>query len=289
MGVWGAVIGGVAGAAYGGISSYAAAKEHAKSYKEAARQIREAAKKYSGSAADNAMNEAGRQMGNELAQKSTQAAASRGNLNSTSDMANALAGAQNVSANNAYMTGNQLGRSNKATELSGKYNAATTEAQNLMNQADVQNKVTNATNQTVMNTAGGLVDLYKQLKPASSQTTSDERVKEYDNHSDLPKADVDDALRRIESIEYQYKPETGLDSEEHVGVTAQSVEGTAFDGMVSENKNGVKQLDKQMMLEAVLAGIASMRKELDELEDSDKITSDEGCKFQGLLKTTYRK
>lgn len=98
---------------------------------------------------------------------------------------------------------------------------------------------------------------------------SDERIKEYDNHSDLPKADVDDALRRIESIEYKYKDDTGLDKEDHVGVTAQSVEHTAFDDMVSEGPEGYKQLDKQMMLEAVLAGIASLRKELDVLEGNE--------------------
>ena len=271
MGVWGAVIGGVAGAAYGGISSYAAAKEHAKSYKEAARQIREAAKKYSGSAADNAMNEAGRQMGNELAQKSTQAAASRGNLNSTSDMANALAGANNVSANNAYMTGNQLGRSNKATELSGKYNAATQEAQNLMNQADVQNKVANATNQTVMNTAGGLVDLYKQLKPSSSQTTSDERVKEpINNNSGLPASEIEDSMRQLETISYKYKnPElNGCDDEIHEsGFTAQSAEKTPLFNKAVITNNGIKQIDQWQLLEAVTAGIAQLQREIDELEN----------------------
>lgn len=90
--------------------------------------------------------------------------------------------------------------------------------------------------------------------------TSDERCKDA-----LPEADVEDALRKVDSIEYKYK-EPLDDGEEHVGVTAQSLEDGAFDDVVSEDENGIKQLDKQMLLEAVMAGIASLQKEIDELK-----------------------
>ena len=92
---------------------------------------------------------------------------------------------------------------------------------------------------------------------------SDENVKEYNNHNNLPKADAEDALRQIESIEYQYKDGLGPQDGKHVGITAQSAEGTAFDDMVQEN-NGIKELDRNKLLESVMAGIAALQKELDE-------------------------
>ena len=82
-----------------------------------------------------------------------------------------------------------------------------------------------------------------------------------------------DAFRQIESIEYKYKDGMGPQDGKHVGTTAQSWEGTVFDDAVKENPEGIKELDKNKMLEAGLAGVASLRKDVD-----DMITSDEGCK-----------
>jgi type II secretory pathway pseudopilin PulG len=286
MGAFGAVIGGIAGAAAGGITSYVLTKKNAKAYEGYAKDIRKAAEDYSGQNAYNAMQNAGMQEANIVNQRNLAAQASR----APSNMTNKAANAANLQGN--YSQGYNLGAQNQKTALDAAYNAKTAKAQQALNQANIDYKAGTAATQAAMNAAGGLASLYGQVKgmgsatPSESQTPSDERVKEYDNHSGLPKADVDDALRRIESINYKYKDGTGLDDKEHIGVTAQSVENTAFDGMVSENENGVKQLDKQMMLEAVLAGIASLRKELDDLENNkedDKITSDEN------LKTTYRR
>jgi type II secretory pathway pseudopilin PulG len=284
--MFGAVIGGIAGAAAGGITSYVLTKKNAKAYEGYAKDIRKAAEDYSGQNAYNAMQNAGMQEANIVNQRNLAAQASR----APSNMTNKAANAANLQGN--YSQGYNLGAQNQKTALDAAYNAKTAKAQQALNQANIDYKAGTAATQAAMNAAGGLASLYGQVKgmgsatPSESQTPSDERVKEYDNHSGLPKADVDDALRRIESINYKYKDGTGLDDKEHIGVTAQSVENTAFDGMVSENENGVKQLDKQMMLEAVLAGIASLRKELDDLENNkedDKITSDEN------LKTTYRR
>lgn len=273
MGAFGAVLGGIAGAAAGGVSSYLLTKKNAKAYESYAKDIRNAAEEYSGQNAYNAMQNAGMQEANIVNQRNLNAQAAKAPSNITNKTANAA----NLQGN--YSQGYNLGAQNQKTALDAAYNAKTAKAQQALNQANIDYKAGTAATQAAMNAAGGLASLYGQVKGAGSgsQTTSDERVKEYDNHSGLPKADVDDALRRIESINYKYKDETGLDNEEHTGVTAQSVENTAFDDMVSENENGVKQLDKQMMLEAVLAGIASLRKELDELE-GNKITSDENCK-----------
>ena len=99
--------------------------------------------------------------------------------------------------------------------------------------------------------------------------TSDENAKEYNNHSGLPKADAEDALRQIESIEYKYKPETGLDQDKHVGVTAQSLQGTAFNDDVKKDGKYLA-LDKQKLLESTLAGIAALQKEIDSLKGGKK-------------------
>lgn len=262
MGVFGAVVGAIGGAAAGGISSYLLTKKNARAYKSYAKDIRKAAEKYSGQNAYNAMQNAGMQEANIVNQRNLANQAAQAPTN----MSNKAANAANLQGN--YSQGYNLGAQNEKTNLTSRYNADTAKAQQALNQANIDYKAGTAATQAAMNTAGGLASLYGQMKStgSDSQTTSDERIKEYDNHSDLPKADVDDALRRIESINYKYKDGTGLDNEEHTGVTAQSVEGTAFDDMVSENKQGVKQLDKQRMQEAIFAGIASLRKELDELE-----------------------
>lgn len=277
MALFGAAIGAVAGAAAGVVSTQLLTRKNANAYRSYAKDIRKAAEDYSGQNAYNAMQNAGMQEANIVNQRNLNAQASR----APSNMTNKAANAANLQGN--YSQGYNLGAQNQKTALDAAYNAKTAKAQQALNQANIDYKAGTAATQAAMNAAGGLASLYGQVKGGqspNSQTTSDERVKEYDNHSGLPKADVDDALRRIESINYKYKDGTGLDDKEHTGVTAQSVENTAFDGMVSENENGVKQLDKQMMLEAVLAGIASLRKELDELECSGngKITSDENYK-----------
>jgi len=285
MGVWGAIIGAIGGAAAGGISSYLLTKKNAEAYEEYAKDIRKAAQKYSGQNAYGAMQNAGMQEANIVNRRNLDAQASL----APSNMTNKASNAANLKDN--YSQGYNLGSQNQKTALDAAYNADTAKAQQALNQANINYQAGTAATQAAMNTAGGLASLYGQMRGmnsgsgtkadgSGSATGSDERIKEYNNHSGLPKADVDDALRRIESINYKYKDGTGLDNKEHTGVTAQSVENTAFDGMVSENENGVKQLDKQMMLEAVLAGIASLRKELDELEGNkgDKITSDERCK-----------
>lgn len=273
MAAAGAIIGAIAGGVASAVSTQLLTRKNANAYRSYAKDIRNAAKKYSGQNAYNAMQNAGMQEANIVNQRNLDAQASAAPSNMTNKAANA------ASLQGNYSQGYNLGAQNQKTALDSAYNAETAKAQQALNQANIDYKAGTAATQAAMNAAGGLASLYGQIKGSGSQTTSDERVKEYNNHSGLPKADVDDALRRIESINYKYKDGTGLDDEEHVGITAQSAEGTAFDGMVSENSQGIKQLDKQMMLEAVLAGIASLRKELDELENSnDKITSDERCK-----------
>lgn len=257
----GAIAGTVAGAAYGGITSYKNAMKNAKAYEMYANVLKNTTDKYSGQNAADAMQQSGNEMARVSNNLSQNAAASRDTGNTNSIMANALNRQRNVAANNSFNQGYNTGASNKSTRMNALAGRDTGIASNILNQAGVNYKRDTAMQQAGLNTAGNAISTYNNI-------VSDERAKEYNNKAGLPKADVDDALRQIESIEYKYKPETGLDDDKHVGVTAQSLEGTAFDNVVStDQKSGYKQLDKQKLLESVMAGIASMRKELDELEN----------------------
>lgn len=259
--MFGAVIGALAGGIVNGIASSSLTKQNAKAYKQAAKDIREAGQKYSGQSAYDSMQNAGNMEGN-IVNRMQGANQLRGNAST------AMANASDVGNN--FNSGYNLGSSNTAAMNNALYNSETAKAQQALNQADINFKAGTAVQQAAMNTAGGLADLAK--------TTSDERTKEYNNKEGLPKASAEDALRQIESISFKYKPETGLDQDKHVGVTAQSLEGTAFDSVVSENKDGIKQLDKQKLQESVMAGIAALQKEVDDLSASKKTTSDERCK-----------
>lgn len=267
----GAIVGAAGGAAYGGYTTYKTAKKNADVYKKAALLYGYDTNKYSGQNANESMINSGKEQGRIQNAGTMNAAASqaqRGN----SQMANALKGASNVAANNTYSSGYNTGSQNRSTLNNAEFNRDTALAQQMMNQADINYKRDTAMNQLGLNTAAGAANTYKNV-------VSDEDAKEYNNKAGLPKADVDDALRKVESIQYQYKPEMGLDDEEHVGVSAQSVQQSPFSDMVKKQDNGYLSLDKQMMLEAVFAGIASLRKELDDLESEDNnITSDEECK-----------
>lgn len=292
-----ALIRGIAdGLAQGLVTNYQT-KKLANAYKDAAKQVRGAAQKYSGKKADTAMTQEGERQGQQM-QKLAQSQGVTGTTGlSTAD---ATASTNNNSGLSAYMQGQNLGRGNKATELNSKYNAATVDAQNMLNKAKTDFNVGQATSNFVFNTLGGLGKMGGEIgmngatqalgKGAGNLSSglsalggsgglsalsgagallSDENCKESITNSSgdkIPTADVEDALRQIESIEYQYKPETGLDQDKHVGISAQSIEGTALDnGMVNSEPGKFKTLDKQKLLESVMAGIAAMQKEIDDL------------------------
>lgn len=251
----GAIVGGIAGAVGGGVSSYINNKKLANAYKGYAKDVREAAEKYSGRNADMAMTAAG----DVQAQQMNNSFMPRNQVNTSNiGMQNALRNANNLQ--DYSMQGQQMGRANKASDLNAKYNAATAKAQQGMKQAGIEYQVNNQLAQGLYNTAGNIAQTYNTIR-------SDERAKEYNNHNNLPKADAADALRQIESIQYQYKDGLGPQDGRHVGVTAQSLEGTAFDDVVREGKNGYKELDKNKLLESLVAGIAALQKELDEVEN----------------------
>ena len=281
----GALIGALAGGISNGLITNYQTKKLANAYKEAAQDIRAAGQKYSGQAANAAMTQEGARQAQQM-QKLAQSQGVAGTTGlSTADATNMT---QNQPGLSSYMQGQNLGRSNKATELNSKYNAATTKAQNMLSKANTDFKAGQAATQLGMNALSGIANGnniggaagMNALTQSAGNMFSDENCKESITNSSgdkIPTADVEDALRQIQAIEYQYKPETGLDQDMHVGISAQSIEGTSLDNDVVHNDGPYKTLDKQKLLESVMAGIAAMQKEIDEI-NSKRMTSDVECK-----------
>lgn len=285
MGFLAPVILGIADAVGQGLVTKYQTDKLADAYADAANQVRMAANKYSGQAADSAMTQEGARQGQQI-QKLAQSQGQAG----TSGLSNvdAMTGMNNVQNNglSGYMQGQNLGRSNKEQELNSKYNAATIAAQNMLSRANTDFNVGNQALKLATNSIGGLLQGYgniggsagmNSLTQSAANMFSDENCKESITNSSgdkIPVADAADALRQIESIEYQYKPEMGLDNDKHVGISAQSLEGTALDnGTVKSEPGKFKTLDKQKLLESTLAGIAALQKEIDSLKSGKKIDS----------------
>lgn len=165
--IGGAIIGGVAN----GVSTAKAIDAKVQAYKDAAKEVREAANKYSGENAyrqqtaegKDLMTDAGNLAGSELAAERLQ------NLNpgvtGVGAMANAYKNA-GISANAANQAANQgfsAGTNNAANTLNSKYNVATTRANQLMKQADIDYGVTQQRNQELAGAASDIMKTGNQI------------------------------------------------------------------------------------------------------------------------------
>lgn len=269
------------GLAQGLVTNYQT-KKLANAYKDAAKQVRGAAQKYSGKEADTAMTQEGERQGQQM-QKLAQSQGVTGTTGlSTAD---ATASTNNNSGLSAYMQGQNLGRGNKATELNSKYNAATVDAQNMLNKAKTDFNVGQATSNLVFNTLGGLGKAggdigmngaTQALGNGAASMFSDENCKEptsgeynktdLNNNSELPNATLGDAMDKLETVIYKYKDETGLDQDCHCGTVAQSLaKEPEFADIVEANEQGVLQLNKGKLLSKMLEMIDNIKGRLDVL------------------------
>lgn len=175
--MWGGIIASIVGFVVGGVTNAVATADaidkKIKGYKEAAKEVREAAEKYSGKNAYNEMLSQGKDvsstMGN-MAGSSIAAERLQNNnpgVTGAGAMANAYqnAGASANTASNAAQGGFKTGMSNASTDLASKYNKATTRANQLMKQADIDYGVTNQRNQEIMNTVSNTANTVNQLIP----------------------------------------------------------------------------------------------------------------------------
>ena len=272
--VIGAVVGGVAGGVVNGMVAYQTNKDRVSAYRQAAKDVKEAAEKYSGKNAYNNMQNLGNQEAANVNRNSLAAGGQMDNAFGTPAM-----NAADLSNANGTLQGYKLGAGNAKTDMDSKYYRDTALARTAMKQADIDYKAANQTMQTAMNAAGGLADVYKNIKSNNSNksgdNTSDENQKEgINNESGLPESDIEDSMRQLETISYKYKDPSvpGCDDEKHEsGFTAQSAEKTPlFEEAVSTGDDGVKRIDQWKLMESLTAGIAQLQREIDELTGEGK-------------------
>lgn len=171
-----ALVGGVVGGVTNAIATRDAIDKKIKGYKEAAKEVREAAEKYSGKNAYNEMLSQGKDMSSTMGDMagSSVAAESLQNNNpgvtGAGAMANAYqnAGTSSDVASNAAQGGFQAGMSNASTELESKYNKATASANQKMKQANIDYNVTNQRNKEIMNSIYNTVDTFNKVFPRNN-------------------------------------------------------------------------------------------------------------------------
>lgn len=249
----------IAGAVVNGVTAGVENQKRVDAYQNAAKQVRGAAEKYSGSGLYDRMTTSG--MTNARNNNAQRLQALAGNVSGPTAATSAKIGANQIANTSNTLGDFNAGASNAANLAAGHYNNTTAQAQQLMNQADINYK---ANTEAV---AGGLETLGDAAKTVKNISDENEKTG-INNDSGLPHADIQDSLRQIESIMYKYKhPEKpGEDDEVHVGTTAQSLEKTdLFGDTVAENEEGIKQVDQWRLLESITAASAELQREIDEL------------------------
>ena len=146
------IIGAIAGAVANGVSSFANNKKLANAYRKAAKQYAEATEKYSGKNAEIANWNAGMRESNQLGQQDWNKAAATG----TDPF--------NMDTSNRAAEGMNLGQQQQSQLNNAMFNKETAEAQAALKQAGIDYQVANQTQQAVANAAGGMADLYRNMK-----------------------------------------------------------------------------------------------------------------------------
>ena len=178
--IWGGIIATIAGAVVVGVANAVATADaidkKIKGYKEAAKEVREAAEKYSGKNAYNEELTQGKDMSStmgDMAGSSISAESLQNNnpgVTGAGAMANAYqnAGTSADTASNAAQGGFQAGMNNASTELESKYNKATTRAKQLMKQADIDYNVSNQRNKEMMNSITDTMKTFNTIIPRNN-------------------------------------------------------------------------------------------------------------------------
>ncbi len=267
LGSWGYLAQGIANTIAAGIT-YAAGKKLTKAYKEYSKTMKGLVNEYSGSAANDKLISAGTEQGNIQNLRQGQADASKASANpNTNAMGNAQQAQQATAQNSQFTQGVQEGMDNQNTLMQGAYAGEKAKADAKLEQAQ---KDYNAMTQGV---AGGLQNIGSML--------SDERAKEpinnesglpesdMENHkTDLPHADLTDAVSQLNSIKYKYtNPDIpGCDDEDHVGTTAQSLQKCPeFADCVNEGEDGILRVDEAKLMSRIPEIIDDLSRRIDSL------------------------
>lgn len=268
--MWQAIVGAVAGGLINGITTGIQNSQLANAYKNAAKQVRAAAEKYSGTAADNQMRQAGTTEAGLINKQSMENASSKvGTGKGMSATASAQNAINNIYNANDLSGGYNVGAGRKAGELNAAYNKETADAQRMLNQANVNYKVGQQALQQGWNTLGNAAQTFNNI--------SDERCKEgINNESDLPKSQPSDNISQLETVLYKYIDPSmdGADDREHSGFVAQSLE-QIYPDSVETGEDGYKKVNINKLIPHLIDEVKDFGIEPDENEYSDVELSDE--------------
>lgn len=139
----------LAGAVYNGVTTNLNNQKLAGAYSDYADAVKNAAEKYSGKNAERAMQNAGEMQAATTGVQDWSTASREG------------VDPYHMNLQNRTAEGYNLGSGVKSQDLNARYNADTAKAKADLKQAGVDFGVNNQLQQTTMNTAGGLADLYK--------------------------------------------------------------------------------------------------------------------------------
>ena len=259
---WQMVVGALGGALINGAFSLYNSNKFLNENQESINRWKQAASQYTGENAANKNLAEGRKRGIQMNQMAMDAStASPSNSENTAFM-NAQAGTLQNAANNNYANAYQTGMSQSDMLNKANLNAIKQQEEAIRKQNEKMYGVRSQAAQGLMDTIGSAVQ--------TGAAVSDETEKQ---SPDLPRADIEDSLRQLRAVWYEYKhpfQENGEDDKTHVGFTAQNAEETPlFENCVIEGDDGLKRIDRWRLQESITAATTELQKEIDALRNEN--------------------
>lgn len=171
MGIFAGIVSSLAGAVIGGAVkgaiAYKSTQAKVGAYQSAASDVKEAAEKYSGENAYNAIKDAGNANAYIYGRMPQEEYVQPLNPSSTKNqMGSAVTGASEAASNSTNLaeTGKNIGQSNVEKEMNANYGYATNLADLQRQQADINYNVANQKAQTALDTVGIALNLFNEVK-----------------------------------------------------------------------------------------------------------------------------
>lgn len=248
----------------------ASVKYSSRNYDEAKAKYEELERKYAGKAGIDIGRAQGSNIAETAGKSAVQSAISGARSAGMNKVQSALAGigAGSKAASDNYIQGVQAALNKEQNELNNRLNMAN--QANEVDKAKYDGKVKQVTGN--MGAAAGLVAGIGSAVIGAA-IASDETLKNL--YPDMGE-DILNAFRKIRSCEFEYTPEAiqkaqvevlpGVDSDKHMGVSAQDVEAVLPEAVV-DNGSGHKLVDTKEMTMANTAAIAELARQLKELKE----------------------
>ena len=265
--MWQSIVGGVVGGLINGAFEYWNSQKKLEADKNAFNEMKEAANKYTGENAYNANRGAGTQRATQMNKMAMDSAAATPTNSGNTAFANAQGLTNNNAANNVYGSAYNTGMSQNDMLNKANLNAIKQKTENEREQAEKEYSQRNALLQGGANAVGAGINLAGQVSDENEKQAPDNLT------DDLPRASIEDSLRQLRAVWYEYKNADKVQEEDdktHLGFTAQNAEDTdLFKDCVIEGEDGIKRIDRWRLQESLTAGLSELQKEIDELKSNN--------------------